>query len=283
MNIPKYDELLNPLFQAIRGLGGSASNEEMYAKVVASLGLSDEALSQLHDPGKGGSQTEVAYRLAWARTYLKKFGVLENSTHGVWSLTQKAQFVDVVDPIEVVKVVRAQSKKSVAGKKQPGDDVAQELVEDDDWKQSLSAILTELDPSAFERLMQRVLRESGFVQVEVTGKTGDGGIDGRGIARIHGFLSFHVLFQCKRYKGSVPPSDIRDFRGAMMGRADKGLFVTTGTFTPAAQKEAVRDGATPIDLIDGAELALKLKELSLGVKTELVERCTVIEAWFKGI
>ena len=131
--------------------------------------------------------------------------------------------------------------------------------------------------------MQRLLRESGFIQVEVTGRTGDGGIDGKGIAKIHGFMSFHVLFQCKRYKGSVGSSEIRDFRGAMVGRADKGLFITTGTFTPAALKEATRDGAPPIDLVDGIELVEKLKELELGMKIELVEKVTIDESWFENI
>lgn len=134
--------------------------------------------------------------------------------------------------------------------------------------------------STFEKLVQRVLRESGFTQVEVTGRTDDGGIDGRGIARIHGLMSFHVLFQCKRYKGSVSTGEIRDFRGAMVGRADKGLFISTGTFTPAAVKEATRDGAPPIDLIDGTELAEKLKELGLGVRKEIVEIPRVDERWF---
>lgn len=148
----------------------------------------------------------------------------------------------------------------------------------------MSAILTQdLDPAAFERLVQRILRESGFIQVEVTGRTGDGGIDGRGIAKIHGFMSFHVLFQCKRYKGSVAAGEVRDFRGAMVGRADKGLFITTGSFTPAAIKEATRDGAPPIDLVDGGELAEKLKELGLGVKTDMVERISVDDAWFKSL
>jgi len=140
-----------------------------------------------------------------------------------------------------------------------------------------------LSPDAFERLAQRLLRESGFIQVEVTGRTGDGGIDGKGIARIHGFMSFHVIFQCKRYKGSVSASEIRDFRGAMVGRADKGLFITTGNFTSGAIKEATRDGAPPIDLVDGDELARKLKELGLGVKTELIEQVSVEREWFSGL
>jgi restriction system protein len=164
------------------------------------------------------------------------------------------------------------------------DETGQDLSEEEDWKNKLFTTLTQkIDPSAFERLVQRLLRESGFIQVEVTGRTGDGGIDGKGIARIHGLMSFHVLFQCKRWKGSVAAGEIRDFRGAMVGRADKGLFITTGTFTPGAVKEATRDGAPPIDLVDGSELAEKLKEFGLGVRKELVERVIVDEPWFQSL
>jgi restriction system protein len=162
--------------------------------------------------------------------------------------------------------------------------VPPEVSQEEEWKQKLHAILTQkLAPAAFERLVQRLLRESGFTQVEVTGRSGDGGIDGRGIARIHGFMSFHVLFQCKRYKGSVPSSEIRDFRGAMVGRADKGLFITTGTFSPAAVKEATRDGAPPIDLVDGNELADKLRDFGLGIRKEAIEIVRVDEAWFESV
>ncbi|NCA72673.1 MAG: restriction endonuclease, partial [Sphingobacteriia bacterium] len=76
---------------------------------------------------------------------------------------------------------------------------------------------------------------------------------------------------------------IRDFRGALVGRADRGLFVTTGTFTSEATKEATRDGAPPIDLMDGEQLIDKLKELGLGIKTEMVERVDIDEDWFKNI
>jgi restriction system protein len=141
----------------------------------------------------------------------------------------------------------------------------------------------EISPDAFERLAKRILRESGFVQVEVTGRSGDGGIDGKGIMRLSGLLSFHVIFQCKKYKGTVTASDIRDFRGAMIGRADKGLFITTGTFTRDAIREATRDGAPPIDLVDGDQLADKLKELGLGIQKEMVERISVDTEWFKSI
>ena len=286
--VPTYDRLMNPLLRALKALGGSGSIEEIYDKVVELEQLPDDVITLPHDPEKS-NQTQVGYRLAWARTYLKKYGLLENSSRGIWSLTAAAKQVEKVNPHEVIKTVRALVKKRAEGqdtKPQAGEviDETEEISEEQQWKQKLHAMLTQtLTPAAFERLVQRVLRESGFIRVEVTGRTGDGGIDGRGIARIHGLMSFHVLFQCKRYKGSVGPGEIRDFRGAMVGRADKGMFITTGTFTPAAVKEATRDGAPPIDLLDGNEFADKLKELKLGVRTESVEVVSIEDQWFENV
>lgn len=283
--IPTYDQLMVPLLRALKDLGGSGSIEEIYDKVVELEKFSDDALSQMHDPEKS-NQTEIGYRLAWARTYLKKFGALENSTRGIWSLKGKELKLDQFNRQEVVHFVRTLDKDKSGELSTVANDInlAPDSSEEPEWKQKLHSILTQiLSPAAFERLVQRVLREAGFTQVEVTGRTGDGGIDGRGIARIHGLMSFHVLFQCKRYKGSVSAGEMRDFRGAMMGRADKGLFITTGTFTPAAVKEAIRDGAPPIDLLDGNEFAYKLQELGIGVSRTTVEVFTVDEAWFSSI
>ena len=214
---------------------------------------------------------------------------MDNSSQGVWTLTSKPRDIDDVDPAEVVRTVRALDKerapqKQVKRKKVEGESGDEIPEEEQEWKSKLHRILTqELGADAFERLTQRILRESGFVSVEVTGRTRDGGIDGKGIARIHGFMSFHVIFQCKKYQGSVSAGAIRDFRGAMVGKADKGFFITTGTFTPAAVKEATRDGAPPIDLVDGDAFTEKLKELGLGVSLEMVENVTVNEEWFKNL
>ena len=260
--MPTFDSLMNPLLNALFSLGGSGSIDEIYEKVLELENIDENISSVPHNPEKS-NQTEVAYRLAWARTYLKKYGFLENSSRGVWALTKLAKEQQQVTPQDVVKKVRETDKAK------PKTKIKNEQIELDDidtpeaqgWREELYHVLTkEISPDAFERLTQRLLRESGFVQVEVTGRTGDGGIDGKGIAKIHGFMSFHVIFQCKKYQGSVSAGDIRDFRGAMVGRADKGLFITTGTFTSAAVKEATRDGAPPIDLVDGEQLAEKLKE-----------------------
>lgn len=287
-NMPTFDGLMNPLLQALSELGGSGSIDEIYEKVIEIEDISEEIASVPHNPEKS-NLTEVGYRLAWARTYLKKYGYLENSTRGVWALTQLAKEKKLVNPKDVVKVVRESDRQASKDKEEPEKTSHIELdtidpPEVDEWQEDLYQLLTqEISPEAFERLTQRLLRESGFVQVEVTGRTGDGGIDGKGIARIHGFMSFHVIFQCKKYQGSVSSPDIRDFRGAMVGRADKGLFITTGTFTNAAIKEATRDGAPPIDLVDGDQLAEKLKEFQLGIKTEMIEQVTIDKEWFKNL
>lgn len=278
---PTCHQLMNPLIEALKRLGGSGTIEEIDTKASEIAGLSDEQLEILHD--ETGSQTEVEYRLAWARTYLKKFGILENSARGVWALTPKGTKINSVDEKEVVQFVRDELRRN----KQHSEDEA-ELEEKDleqSWRDELLQTLLDVDSSAFERLVQRLLRESGFIQVEVTGRSGDGGIDGKGIMRLGGLLSFHVIFQCKRYRGSVTPNQVRDFRGAMVGRADKGLFITTGNFTKEAIREATRDGAPPIDLVDGEQLLDKLKELGLGLKTEKVEveKVTVDRDWFDGI
>jgi len=226
----------------------------------------------------------VEYRLAWARTYLKKYGLIDNSERGVWLIVPEKQDISEVDPQHVVKKVREMVRKEREARP-PSEDSEEELLEEGEtWRTKLHQILIqELSPDAFERLVKRMLRESGFVQVEVTGRTGDGGIDGKGIVKAGGLLSFHVLFQCKKYQGSVSSGAIRDFRGALIGRADKGLFVTTGTFTRDAAREATRDGATPIDLMNGEELAEKLKELRLGIKTQMIESVEVDEEWFRNI
>lgn len=281
-----YDQLMVPLMKALVNLGGSGSIDEIYETVVDIEKFDEETLAILHNPEKS-SQTEIGYRLAWARTYLKKAGYLENSSRGVWALTDKAKQASEIDSREIVNFVRTLDRKASLATTDPSkpelsvDDSPEEVLA---WREKLHHILIEeMSPDAFERLTQRLLRESGFIHVEVTGRTGDGGIDGKGIARINGLMSFHIAFQCKKYKGSVGAPEIRDFRGATVGRADRGMFITTGNFTKAAIEEANRDGVSPIDLVDGDQLADKLKELSLGVRTELVEKVSVDPDWFLNL
>lgn len=211
-----------------------------------------------------------------------------DSSRGVWALTKVGLNTKSVDKEIVKRKIVSEYRKGRHFRnklKQPeqADDVENEERQKLSWQEQVIEELLRISPSSFERLCQRLLRELGFQNVEVTGQTNDGGIDGKRILRLGGVLSFHVIFQAKRYKGSVSPSIVRDFRGAMVGIADKGLIITTGTFTREAKKEAQRDGSPPIDLIDGYDLAEKLKELRLGIEVELVEKVNIKNDWFKTL
>jgi len=281
IRVPTFTLFMNPVIQALKDLGDSGTIEEIDNKASEIAGLSDKQLEVLHSPERGG-RTEFEYKIAWTRTYLKRYGVLENSSRGVWALTPKGKKLDRVNPKEVRRIVQEQLKKErTASVEDDSVEVGKEIT----WRDEVLDALLKMESSAFERLIQRLLRESNFTQVEVTGQSGDGGIDGKGILRLGGLISFQVIFQCKRYRGSVTPSQVRDFRGAMVGRADKGLLITTGNFTKDAMREAVRDGAPAIDLVDGDQLIDKLKELGLGVRTEKVEKeqITVDSDWFLNI
>ncbi|MEX2552771.1 MAG: Mrr restriction system protein, partial [Actinomycetota bacterium] len=243
---------------------------EMFEKVVADEQFPEELQEVPHGDGR---MSELEYRLHWARTHLKGIGAMENSSRGVWAVTDKGQSL-TEDRMHVeTKAWRAQLRvKSQA--REEAEDSDEDVVTS--WKDQLVVRLLQLPPAGFERLAQRVLREAGFVNVEVTGRTGDGGIDGVGTYRLS-LVSFPVFFQCKRYKGSITAGTVRDFRGAMVGRGEKGLLITTGSFTRDAQREATRDGAPPVELIDGDRLCDLLKEQRLGVAvTERIEEDVVV-------
>jgi len=282
-DVPTFDKLINPTLRALHKLGGSASIHELVDEIVSDMKI-PTAVAEL--PHGQGSQTEVEYRTAWARNYLKNYGLIENSERGVWALTAAGQKATSVDARAVVKTVQQKQREARQAKevkKQTPVEEGEPARDGRDWRERLLELLQTMAPAGFERLCQRLLRESGFIEVEVTGRSGDGGIDGRGTIRIGGLISFNVLFQSKRYRGNIGPDTVRDFRGAMIGRADKGLLITTGGFTREARKEAIRDGAPPIDLIDGELLIDKLKELKLGVKTSLVEHVDLAEDWFSSL
>lgn len=293
-DMPTFDKLIVPTAAALVQLGGSGTVDEINTKVYEIANISDAILQIPH--GTQGSINEIDYRLAWSRTYLKKFGLLENSSRGIWALSKSDIDLNSLDHQKIVKYVRTYNKEILSKDKNfVSSEIEQTLSEIDkldidkeieikeDWKEILLNMIYEIPPATFERLAQRILRESGFVQVEVTGKSGDGGIDGKGILKVNGLLGFNVVFQCKRYKGSITPNQIRDFRGAMQGRADKAIFITSGKFTRDAIKEANRDGVPRIDLIDGDLLCDKLKEFNLGVETKLIEQVYIKNEWFNNL
>ncbi len=272
-SVPRFDQLLVPTVKALRSLGGSAGIQELTTKIAEQMALTEEVLAFRREKA---TINEVPYRAAWARTYLRMDGVVQKTARGVWALTPRGRDINDEELISLptrVRNKRTQDRQSVSGDEI---EVVRELDIEQDWRGELLDVLRELPPAAFERVSQRILRESGFVKVEVTGRSGDGGIDGVGVLRVQ-LISFQVLFQCKRYRETVGAAAIRDFRGAMVGRTDKGLFITTGRFTAEASREATRDGAPPIELIDGDELCNLLRSLRIGVSVEVVERTLVLK------
>jgi restriction system protein len=274
-DLPSFEKYFPPTVHSMRARGGSATIEELEEDVAKLMNLPEALLAIPH---KSGSRSQFGYELAWVRTYLKKAGLAENSERGVWSLTEEGEKISDAELLLVPKKV---SRAKKAKDQEPEIPTSIET-SDYDWQEETLAAMAGMKPDAFERLSQRILRESGFTRVEVIGRTGDGGIDGIGVLRVN-LVSFHVLFQCKRWKGSVGASVVRDFRGAMVGRADKGLIITTGTFTADARREATRDGAPAIDLIDGEAVCQLLKELKLGVRVRMVEEVEVEEGFFSSI
>ncbi len=278
-SIPSYDRMMWPCLEALEALGGTATIQEMYEWVVEDQRFDEEQQAVLRNDGK---LTLISDRLHWARSYLKKIDAVENSSRGVWAITDKGRSLTperIPDELRARRAQTAPRRGSRVGSNggAPGDE--EDVLAS--WRAQLIARVLAVSPAGFERLAQRLLREAGFVNVKVTGRSGDGGIDGVGVYRLS-LVSFPVFFQCKRYKGSVTAGAVRDFRGAMAGRGEKGLLITTGSFTKDAQDEASRDGAPPVELIDGERLSALLREygLGVGVKQRTIEEVSVVPGFF---
>ena len=297
--LPKHDALFWPVVNSFRQLDGSADNEQLVEKVIEILSLPDNLTAIPH---KSGPQSEIGYRIAWVKSWLKWGGMLDNPQRAVWVLTSRGREASEAEVNDVR--VRRRAASAVAGKpaivasatsnaavtmavdqeidEAPATEELEEFA-DDAWQNALLDVIKGMKAPAFERLSRQILLGLGFSHVEVVGRSNDGGIDLLGTVRLNNVLSFRILAQCKRYKDTVGPSDIRNFRGAMQGRTDKGIFITSGRYTSAAYKEASRDGVPSIDLVDGSALAKLLKDLKMGVETRLVERVIIKPDFFNGI
>jgi len=256
---PQFVQYFQPVIDALIELGGSGQPSEVKELIAEKLNITEDEQGEQISSG----ESRFSSKVSWARFYLVKADLIDSSTRGVWSLTEKGRNAKLSNEEALHLFQNIHQQFATNGKKRKekpnvtsdNKNTSDELPDDDnDHRTILLEKLMSLPADGFERLCQRLLRESGFESVTVTGKSGDGGLDGIGILQVNAFVSFKVLFQCKRYSGSVSPSQVRDFRGAMMGRADKGIILTTGTFTSEAKKEAVRDGVPPIELVDGEKL-----------------------------
>lgn len=264
----EFKKWLGPLLDALRDLGGSAQPIEACEKISNNLNVPDEITESVLNSGSNRFRNQVA----WARQYLVWEGLLDSkSKRGTWALTQKGQETHLTEQQGsdiVFKWVEIHQKAKKEKSKEKIDEIEEESSPekvDSSYNPDLLEVLQSLSPSGFERITQRLLRESGFENVVVTGKSHDGGIDGYGTLEINPFVSFKVLFQCKRYKGTVSRAQVGDFRNAMIGRAEKGIILTTGTFSNDAIKEANREGAPQIELVDGLKLVEMFERIELGV------------------
>ena len=265
----QFVRYFGPVLDALRGLGGSGTPDEVVERIAEDLKLSDDVQNELLPSGEPRYRNQVA----WARFYLVREGLLDSSRRGVWRLTERGRSTTLTHQqareifLKWVRIFQEQ-RRAKESKPGPPEEVVAEATgtAPSDYRSAVADILLKLPPAGFERLCQRVLREAGFTQVVVTGRSGDGGIDGYGTLSVNPLVSFKVLFQCKRFSKSVSPSHVRDFRGGMAGRADKGIILTTAAFTAEARREASRDGVPPIELIDGEKLIDMLEQLELGLR-----------------
>jgi len=276
LGFPTRVNLIENTYIALKNCGSSATNEEIYNHVVKQMSLSDDVLNVTRSDG---AETKLQYELRWARTYLKKANVINNSSRGIWSISPSHKNIEQIIGSDIVSHVRGLATDSM----QPVGNINADQVnninfeqeeqqdENEVWRSELLSVLQNMGWFAFERLCMRLLRECGFVQVEVTRQTRDRGIDGYGKIRLHGLVSINVAFQCKRQQAKVTSEDIVNLRGALTAKMEKGVFITTSSYTRDAVAEA-SDPAKPgqIDLIDGEELIDLLLEHELGVKLNSV-------------
>ncbi|MGY1820893.1 restriction endonuclease [Geodermatophilus sp. SYSU D00079] len=277
-DLPTKEDLLTPTLEVISSAGGSLGRIEVKDKVAQRVGLSDNQLGVTYPAGRSAGRSVALDRIGWGLSALKLMGALENSSRGVWSITSRGRELLAQGRDAVVTANRTAHNEARRRRKsltiaserddRDGDELAEQASES--WRAELLTILTSMSPDGFERLCARLLRSLGCRDVEVTRFSDDEGLDGTGVLQVS-LLSFPVFFQAKRYKIDHPiqPNKIREFRGAMAHRGDKGFFITTSVFTARARDEARRGGA-PIDLIDGETLCDLLYEHGLGVESRPV-------------
>ncbi|MCE7923859.1 MAG: restriction endonuclease [Haliscomenobacteraceae bacterium CHB4] len=268
----EFVKWMGPLLDALRDLGDSGKPKEVSQRIAEKLKLPNTILDETLKSGANKFHNQVQ----WARQYLVWEGYLDSSKHGTWKLTEKGKNAHLTEEeshkifLKWVATFQAERKGKTAEEVvEEQEEISPEIFERESAPDFLE-VLQKLSPAGFEKVCKELLREHGFENVEVTGKSHDGGIDGYGILEINPFVSFKVLFQCKRYKGSVSRSQVGDFRNAMLGRAEKGIIMTTGTFTQDAIKEANRDGAPKIELVDGNKLIEMFEKVELGLKPKTV-------------
>jgi restriction system protein len=275
VTIPSTTHFFWPTLEVFQEAGGALTNDESADLVIERMGLTEEQQAVTYRTG-----SLAAYRVAWARTNLKRCGYLTNEDRAVWAITPEGRSATEEDLKQRLREVRRADRKAREARASDDEDADEEALGEPTWQDQLLGLMATMPPDAFERLCGRILRKAGFINVEVLGRPSDGGIDGVGVYRLS-LVSFRVYFQCKRYASAVRASTVRDFRGAMVGRGDQGLLITTSHFTRDAEREAEREGATPIELVDGERLCELMLEHRVGLTaTERIEYDVTVQPDF---
>ena len=276
---PQFFNYSIPIIEVLKENGGTGNASEVIDEVIERMKIPEDIISETNASG----QSTIKNRIQWARFYLVKAGLIDSEKRGEWRLTQQGFEAKLTaDTLynlfrEVHKAYEGIPKKR---KKKNEDQIDEEVVEDEEHSVVLLNILKNLKPEGFEKISKRLLTEIQIHDIVITGRSGDQGIDGIGVIKFNDVVNFNIVFQCKRYKEVVSPHHVRDFRGAMQGRADKGLIITTGRFTAEAKKEATRDGVPPIELIDGERLVSLFEKHALGLKPVTVYE--IVPEFFKN-
>ncbi|WNB76240.1 restriction endonuclease [Methylomonas koyamae] len=269
MKGPHFLNYVRPLVEVLRNIGGSGATADVIDQVISYMKIPDSVVEETISSGA----SRVRNQIQWARMYLVKADLMDSSQRGVWKLTEKGYETEITEESVYALFKKVQGSFVEEPKKQesvPVEEAEEEIVADEAHGEALLSILKNLSPAGFEKICKRLLSEVGIHDVQITGGSGDQGIDGTGVIKVNEVVGFTIIFQCKRYKDSVVPHHVRDFRGTMQGRADKGIIITTGRFTSEAKKEAVRDGVPPIELIDGERLVSLFEKYQLGLKPKIV-------------
>jgi restriction system protein len=246
--LPKQREVELPLLEVLVEIGGQGRPSDIYPLVTAKFPqVSEEDLAESLPSGGNRWQN----RIQWARQNLVAEGDIDSPSRGTWRITDKGR-----------------ARLGDAGEVEPSPPDASFLELYEEYEASFHSQLLErlhdLSPREFEYFARRLLLAYGFVNVQVTEISADGGIDGYGKLRL-GLATMNVAFQCKRWQGNVGRPEVDKFRGAIQGEFEQGVFFTTSDFTPAARKASLRRGAVPVILLNGEGIVDLMIEKGLGV------------------
>jgi restriction system protein len=265
----RYIPLVIDALRSLNGVAKAAAVKDWISDSLSSAGkpVSEKILAS--------GATKFSNDIRWARMYLVNAGLLEpmeTAGYGNWKLTREGWSTQI-DQATAESIYQLTAKKGKAQQSSdeaaPAESVQGELVGTASWQSVLKKILTTMPHNGFERLCAEIMVRNGLKNTAVTGQSGDGGVDGEGLLAFDTLclIKARVAWQCKRFKGNkVSSNEIRDFRGGIDGRAQYGLIFSTSTFTPSAESEARRPGATPIELIGLEQLIVLLKTHAIGVE-----------------